>query len=356
MLEMTRRQSSSVICSKGASMRTAALFTSASIRPKRRTVSSTIAATARGSVASAMCSAALPPACSIMATVSSACAREVLAFTMTAAPPAASERAIARPMLRAPPVTSATFPASSLPALIPTLDMRLLVTDRRQPGGDRWKDDDQDNQEQHAADEGHAGEINIAHRGARWRDALHDEEQQAERRRRIADLERQQHDEAEPRQVEAEGLGEREEDRRGEQHHGELVHEAAEEEDHADHDPQHAHRRELEAERPVHQPARGAGEREHLGKSCRAEDDEERHNRDAQGTIERFEERLPGHLAVAGGKRDHRHRAERGGLGGGTPADDHDEHREDDDRHHRDDVDEDELELLPPRHHGHRRL
>src|SRR5438132_8407750 len=126
-----------------------------------------MAATARGSVASAMCSAALPLACSIMATVSSACAREVFAFTMTAAPPAASERAIARPMLRAPPVTSATLPASSLPGFIPALDMFLLVADRRQPGGDRWKDDDQGNQEQHAADEVHAGEINIAHRGAR---------------------------------------------------------------------------------------------------------------------------------------------------------------------------------------------
>ena len=65
-----------------------------------------------------MCSAALPP---IISTVFSASAREVFAFTITDAPPAASERAMARPMLRAPPVTSATLPASSSPALIPTL-------------------------------------------------------------------------------------------------------------------------------------------------------------------------------------------------------------------------------------------
>ena len=56
-----------------------------------------------------------------MPTVSSASAREVLALTMTDAPPAASERAIARPMLRAPPVTSATLPASSSPGFIPML-------------------------------------------------------------------------------------------------------------------------------------------------------------------------------------------------------------------------------------------
>src|SRR2546428_82185 len=226
MLDITRRQSSSVICSKGASMRTAALFTSASMRPKRRTVSSTIAATARGSVTSARCNAALPPACSIIAIVSSACAREVLAFTMTAAPPAASERAMARPMLRAPPVTSATLPASSLPALIPMLDMRLLVTYRRQPGGDRWKDNDQCDQEQHARDERHARQVNIAHRGARRRDALHHEEQQAERRRGVADLEREQHDEAQPGQGETQRFGEREEDRRGEHAPAKLADEA----------------------------------------------------------------------------------------------------------------------------------
>src|SRR5438132_7421769 len=179
MLEITRRQSSSVICSKGASMRTAALLTSASMRPKRATVSSTIAATARGSVTSAICTAALPPACSIIATVSSACARELLAFTMTAAPPAASERAIARPMLRAPPVTSATFPASSSLGFIPTLDMVLLVADRRQPGGERRVDDDEDDEQQHAGDEGHTGKIDVAHRGAGRGDPFHHEQQQA---------------------------------------------------------------------------------------------------------------------------------------------------------------------------------
>ncbi|MCD6042294.1 MAG: hypothetical protein K0R40_1897 [Burkholderiales bacterium] len=59
----------------------------------------------------------------ISSTVFCASVREVFALTITAAPPAASERAMARPMLRAAPVTSATLPASSLPGLIPTLLM-----------------------------------------------------------------------------------------------------------------------------------------------------------------------------------------------------------------------------------------
>src|SRR5437763_3901463 len=279
-IAITRRQSSIVIFSNGISMRTAALFTSASMRPKRITVASTIAATARGSVTSAMCTAALPPACSIIATVSSACARELLAITMTAAPPAASARAIARPMLRAPPVTSATFPASSSLGFIPTLDMVLLVADRRQPGGERRVDDDEDDEQQHAGNEGHAGEVDVAHRGAGRGDPFHHEQQQPERRRGIADLEREQHDEAEPGEVEAERLGEREENRRGQQHHRELVHEAAEEENDADHHEQHAKRRELEAERPVHEAARSAGKGEHLREGGRAEDDEEGHDGD----------------------------------------------------------------------------
>src|SRR6185436_13694195 len=111
MFATTRRQSSSVICSNGASILTAALFT-------------------------------------------------------TAAPPAASERAMARPMLRAPPVTSATLPASSLPGFIPTLDMllrRFLMTYARQPDGERREGDHQPDQQEHAGDERHASQVDIAH-------------------------------------------------------------------------------------------------------------------------------------------------------------------------------------------------
>src|SRR5688572_3417394 len=96
-------------------------------------------------VISAIWIAALPPADSIMPTVFSASLRDVLAFTITAAPPEASARAMARPMLRAAPVTRATLPASSLPAFIPTLlgNGSPLVTDLRQPGRERREQDDE---------------------------------------------------------------------------------------------------------------------------------------------------------------------------------------------------------------------
>src|SRR2546425_294342 len=120
-VESTRRHSSKRISANGVSTRTAALFTRKSSRPNSRTAASTIAATAGASVTSAMCSTALPPADLIAASVCSASAREVLALIMTAAPPAASDRAIARPMFRALPVTRATLPASSSPGVIPAL-------------------------------------------------------------------------------------------------------------------------------------------------------------------------------------------------------------------------------------------
>jgi hypothetical protein len=98
--------------------RTAALFTRMSRRPKRFTPALTIAATPASSVTSVRCATARPPRASISAATPSASAREARAFTITAAPASASASAIARPMLRPPPVTSATRPSSS----------RLVVT------------------------------------------------------------------------------------------------------------------------------------------------------------------------------------------------------------------------------------
>src|SRR6267142_610217 len=118
-VEMTRRHSSSLMSSKGVSLLTAALLTRMSRRPNCFTVASTISATASGSVTSAKWKAAVPPLDLIIATVLLASPCEVLAFTITVAPPAASEREIARPMFLAPPVTRATFPRSSLPGVMP---------------------------------------------------------------------------------------------------------------------------------------------------------------------------------------------------------------------------------------------
>ncbi|MNC87081.1 hypothetical protein D3C83_27790 [compost metagenome] len=85
-----------------------------SSRPKRFTVPSTIAATAFGSTMSAMKVSAWPPAWRISSTTLSASAFALRALTATAAPCAANSSAMARPMLREAPVTSATLPASSL--------------------------------------------------------------------------------------------------------------------------------------------------------------------------------------------------------------------------------------------------
>src|SRR5258705_3605191 len=139
-VEMTRRHSSSLMSSKGVSLLTAALLTRMSSRPNCFTVASTISATASGSVTSAKWKAAVPPLDLIIATVLLASPCEVFAFTITVAPPAASEREIARPMFLAPPVTSATFPESSLPGVIPTSFIGPLSTnvlqEEQQPAED----------------------------------------------------------------------------------------------------------------------------------------------------------------------------------------------------------------------------
>src|SRR6185436_14673296 len=136
------------------------------MRPNFFTVASTSRWTSSGLVTSAICNAALSP---IMPTVFSASLREVFAFTITEAPPAASERAMARPMLRAPPVTKATLPASSSPALIPTLLANgvPLSTDFRQPGCERRNINDQEDQQHHAGNERQSREVDVAHAGAR---------------------------------------------------------------------------------------------------------------------------------------------------------------------------------------------
>src|SRR3989442_421870 len=71
--------------------------------------------TASVSAASALIASAFPPAASIERTTSLALSGDALYVRATAAPSVASRLAIAAPMLREPPVTSATLPAS-LPA------------------------------------------------------------------------------------------------------------------------------------------------------------------------------------------------------------------------------------------------
>src|SRR5258707_10859242 len=64
-----------------------------------------------------MWTSAVMPRVSISRAAASASARLVRALTTMDAPPAASASAMARPILRPAPVTSATFPLSSLLAI-----------------------------------------------------------------------------------------------------------------------------------------------------------------------------------------------------------------------------------------------
>src|SRR5437016_3098716 len=77
-------------------------------------VLATASRTASVSAASALIASALPPAASIERTTSLALSGDALYVRATAAPSVTSRLAIAAPMLREPPVTSATLPASFL--------------------------------------------------------------------------------------------------------------------------------------------------------------------------------------------------------------------------------------------------
>src|SRR6266404_2302065 len=105
-------KSSSENCSIGARARTPALFTRISMPPNVPTVFATARRTASVSAASALIASAFPPAASIERTTSLALSGDALYVRATDAPSAESRLAMAAPMLREPPVTSATLPVS----------------------------------------------------------------------------------------------------------------------------------------------------------------------------------------------------------------------------------------------------
>ena len=115
MMPRISRHAPSVISANGCSRRTAALLTKMSIRPNRSAAAAAMRATAGASVTSAMNASARPPPSSISRATALASVSLERALITTAAPAAASSWAIARPMLRAAPVTMATRPSSSFP-------------------------------------------------------------------------------------------------------------------------------------------------------------------------------------------------------------------------------------------------
>src|SRR3989441_3924513 len=118
LMSITRSISSSVVSSKVFGMAVPALFTSTSSRPKVATVFSTAPLTASMSAAFAWIATAFPPLSSIALTTAEAALASFAYVMATLAPSAARRFAIAAPMPREPPVTSATLPASSLSFLL----------------------------------------------------------------------------------------------------------------------------------------------------------------------------------------------------------------------------------------------
>src|SRR5207247_9469323 len=114
LMAISFSKSSSENCSMGAKMPVPALFTRISMAPNVPMVLATASRTASVSAASALIASAFPPVASIERTTSLALPGDALYVRATPAPSVASRVAIAAPMLREPPVTSATLPASFL--------------------------------------------------------------------------------------------------------------------------------------------------------------------------------------------------------------------------------------------------
>src|ERR1700730_12722071 len=109
LMSITRSISSSVVSSNGFGMAVPALLTSTSSRPNVATVFSTALLTASTSAASAWIATAFPPLCSMALTTAEAALASLAYVMATLAPSLARRFAIAAPMPREPPVTSATF-------------------------------------------------------------------------------------------------------------------------------------------------------------------------------------------------------------------------------------------------------
>src|SRR5256885_8366482 len=107
LVASTCSHSSSSSCIERPSARTPALFTSTSTGPKRCSSSAKSSLTASGSATSPRTDSAWPPAASISETTPAAPSSSVRKFTPTGQPSAASMRAIAAPIPREAPVTSA---------------------------------------------------------------------------------------------------------------------------------------------------------------------------------------------------------------------------------------------------------
>ena len=120
-----RSNSSSVSSSRSRGIATPALLTSTSTGPSSPSAERTISTTARVSDTSAAMARARRPFARTASAVSSAFRTRSRQFTTTSAPVPASASAIARPMPRDAPVTSAVRPVRSAHA---SMDQRSVTT------------------------------------------------------------------------------------------------------------------------------------------------------------------------------------------------------------------------------------
>src|SRR6202040_1111946 len=104
-------------------------FTSTSSRPKVATIFSTAPLTASTSAASARMATAFPPSSSIALTTAEAAPASFEYVMATLAPSAARRLAIAAPMPREPPVTSAIFPSSFLVIVFSPIPLISFLAD-----------------------------------------------------------------------------------------------------------------------------------------------------------------------------------------------------------------------------------
>src|SRR6202044_2757212 len=126
LMASIRSISSSVVSSNVFGLAVPALFTSTSSRPKVAAALSTAPLAALASAASAWIATAFPPLSSIALTTAEAAAASLAYVMATLAPSAASRFAIAAPIPREPPVTSAIFPSRFLDMLLPSVSVLVF--------------------------------------------------------------------------------------------------------------------------------------------------------------------------------------------------------------------------------------
>src|SRR5712692_10425180 len=231
-----------------------------------------------------------------------------------------------------PSLSSSTSFLNERSMSIPALDQRP-----RQPQRDRGHEEHERQYEQAHDDVGDHRAEDVTHRDLGRRHALHGHEKEAVRRQQEPQLHADQEHHAEPHGIDAQILHQRHENGQGDHHHAHLLDEEPQEYQHEHHRRDERKRREAELRDDPDQAVARPGEREDLGESQRADDDEEDHPRNPRRAAQRLQQVLERDRPVRGGQDHREERADGSRLGRRRPArrhpgDHHHEYR--DERHH----------------------